>query len=549
MCNIKIMFNRIANVQQKNKYSYIMSEIQSRQRVVDVVRQLFLKNGREMAMGMGMARRMLSPCFQTILLVMACHCYEAWGLELPEIIGSHAVFQQQSHVKLWGWAEPGTEVIVRVSWDNATQRCQAASDGLWETYVDTPEASFSTHAVTIEGDGTTLCLDDILIGEVWLCSGQSNMVMPLEGLRNCPTEGGNEEIALSSAYGGRVRVATIPQDQSIEQTPASRVHGKWSTPSPDVAASYSAVAWFYAKTLTDMLHVPVGVIVCAWGGSRVEGWLPREYLVANAMDEDLSCRLSPEGPNKSAMNLPMIMYNGLLNPVIGYGVKGVLWFQGESNVRRGRATYARRFTDMVEIWRKAWGRKPCDMPFYTVELTPHAYKNPKGKEAAEFRDMQHSLSESIPYCGCVSTNDLMYDYEVDNIHGSMKRQIGQRLAFMAAVRTYGVGDSAMCDAPRYESMRQGKNGSVILVFKNAGNGFSRFTDIPGFEAAGEDRVFHPASVRVTMKFNELELRCEDVKGDIVAVRYNYYNWAPGHVWNTRGLPVVPFRTDNWPLDN
>lgn len=482
-----------------------------------------------------------------LCIILVCSGHDAWALELPEIIGSHAVLQQLSHVRLWGWAEPGTEVSVKPSWDNTTKRCQAAADGSWETYVDTPAASFAQQSVTITGDGTSITLDDILIGEVWLCSGQSNMVMPLEGLRNCPTEGGNEEIALSATHSGRVRVATIPQDQSIEKTPASRVHGRWSRPCPAEAAGYSAVAWFYAKTLTEMLDVPVGVIVCAWGGSRVEGWLPEEYLKKNAKDEDLSCTLNPEGPNKSAMNLPMIMYNGLLNPIIGYGVKGVLWYQGESNVRRGRGTYAQRFTDMVGIWREAWGRKPCGMPFYTVELTPHWYKDSKGRGAAELRDMQHSLAESIPYSGCVSTNDLMHDYEEENIHGSMKRQIGQRLAFMAAVRTYGVGDSAMADAPQYESMRHRDDGAVILAFRNAANGFSRFYDLPGFEAAGADRVFHPATVRVTKTYNELELRCEAVKGRIEAVRYNYYNWAPGRVWNTRGLPIVPFRTDNWPL--
>lgn len=482
-----------------------------------------------------------------LYLALLCLCLPSRALELPEIIGPHAVLQQQSAVKLWGWATPGTEVSVNVSWDRHPRRCEANADSTWMITVDTPQASFDTQTVTISGDGTTIRLDDILIGEVWLCSGQSNMVMPLEGLRNCPTEEGNEEIALSSRYAGSVRVATIPQDQSKEMMPTRRAHGGWSRPCPEAAGKYSAVAWFYAQTLTEMLHVPVGVIVCAWGGSRVEGWLPREYLVRNAKDEDLSGALNPQGPNKSVMNLPMVMYNGLLTPVIGYEVRGVLWYQGEANVRRGRTTYAQRFTDMVGIWRKAWGKKDADMPFYTVELTPHWYKDSKATAAAQFRDIQHMLAEKVPNSGCVATNDLVYDYEEENIHGSMKRKVGQRLAFMAAVRTYGVGDSDMCDAPEFVSMRQENDGSVILAFKNAGNGFSRFYDIPGFEAAGADRVFHKATVRVTKTFNELELRCEAVDGRIEAVRYNYHNWAPGRIWNTRGLPIIPFRTDNWPL--
>lgn len=484
----------------------------------------------------------------TLTLLLFLSHTTAAAFELPEIIGHHAVLQQQARAKLWGWAKPGATVSVTASWDNQTMTTKTGKDGRWTLYVQTPEASFTPHTLTFRGDGQTVELQDILVGEVWFCSGQSNMVMPLEGLRNCPTREGNEEIAFSARYADRVRVATIPQDQMKAMTPQERVHGQWSRPCPEEAPKYSAVAWFYATALTQMLNMPVGVIVCAWGGSRVEGWLPKEYLQKNAPEEDLSGTIDKEnGPNKSIMALPMVMYNGMLRPVMGYTIKGFLWNQGESNNRRGLDTYAQRFTDMVSIWREQWGQKGDALPFYTVELPPHWYRDSKGTNVAKLRVIQHELAKSVPHCGCICTNDLVDDYEETNIHGSIKRPIGQRLAYMAAHRTYGIGSAAMCDAPVLDSMRHEGPKQVILAFSNVDNGFSRFADIPGFEAAGKDRKFYPAKASVTMKYNELRVVCDEVEGEIEAVRYNFHNWAPGRFWNTRGLPIVPFRTDDWPL--
>lgn len=471
-----------------------------------------------------------------MIAVIVTPCASA--LELPEIIGPHMMLQQQKSAKLWGWAKAGSEVRVTASWAaDQPVTAQADKDGRWQLRVMTPAASFDVHQLVVEGDGQRIVVDDVLIGEVWFCSGQSNMVMPLMGLRNCPTRDGNEEIALSGEWADRVRVATIPQDQGVFLTPQERTHGRWQRPDPSVAPEFSAVGWFYAQTLSRMLNVPVGVIICAWGGSRVEGWLPESYLRRVAPDEDFTCTL-PSAQNKLSMELPMIMFNGMLKPVMGYTVRGFLWYQGESNVERGAATYAQRFTDMVELWRKGW-EQPGDMlPFYTVEIAPHWYRNERGTLAAEFRTIQQNLGKTVPNSGCICTNDLMEDFEVQNVHGSNKRPVGQRLAYMAAVRTYGFTGVA-CDAPELADVRvDGKR--ATLVFDHADNGFSRYRDMPGFEAAGRDGVFHPANVTVTRIFNELLLKCEDANGDIQQIRYNYYNWSPGRVWNTRGLPIVPF---------
>ena len=489
-----------------------------------------------------------------LFLVLAAVTLSASALELPEIIGSNMMLQQKTQAKLWGWAKANSSVSVTTSWDNKAYSAKAdAKSGRWELKVQTPEASYNNYSISITGDGETKVLDNILIGEVWFCSGQSNMEIPLGGFWNCPIEGSNEAIATSGKYRKSIRVVTIPKADPL--VPADKVPGKWEICESQNAARFSAVGYFFARILTDLLDVPVGIINCSWGGSAVEGWMPKEIL------ETYPDGLTPM--DDFDYHRKMVMYNGMLHPLIGYTIKGFLWNQGESNVGREKE-YFERFQTMVNLWRKSWNQPGDKLPIYTVELPGYSYGNPNGIDAALFRETQHEIAHVLENCGCVCTSDLIYDFEVEQIHATKKYEIGQRMAYMAATRDYGMS-GFWAENPEFDYMKivdANENDKVViagstvannpndkgkvveLYFKNCYDGFDRLQDIEGFEAAGEDGVFHPAVVWATNndKGTLLKLICPEVP-DVKNVRYCFKNFIIGKLHNSRQLPIVPFRTD------
>lgn len=457
----------------------------------------------------------------------------ASALELPEVIGDNMVLQQKSKALLWGWTQSYGEVEITTSWDNARYKVQARHDGRWEVRVNTPAASFTPHEITFKENHSEVRARNVLVGEVWFCSGQSNMEMPLNGFWTQPIADSNREIAFSGRYRGKIRMATVPKVGASD--PAQTVGGKWKECVPENAIWFSAVGYHFAKALTEILDVPVGIINCSWGGSHVEGWLPKEELEQYA-DIDLS---QAGDKHVREWDQPMIMYNGMLNPLIGYTVKGFLWNQGESNVNH-HDTYAARLARMVEIWREKWGIG--EAPFYMVEIPPYSYGDPRGTNAALLRESQHRAAKLIPNSGIVCTSDLVLPHEVEDIHASTKQPIGERLAFMAAVKNYGIGGVA-CDSPTFRSMEVDGN-TAILHFDNAPDGFTPNRNLPGFECAGADRVFHPAEAEEVYETRDIRVTCKAVK-KIVAVRYCFHNWEIGGVHSLRWLPLVPFRTDDW----
>ena len=493
----------------------------------------------------------------------------AWGVELPDILGDNAVLQQQTQARLWGWAKAGNYVQVTTGWDHRQYVAQAGNDGRWTLQVTTPKAGFNAHSIVYDeydarpqADTSavpvdTKTVDNVLIGEVWFCSGQSNMEMPLGGFWNCPVEGGNEAIAYAGRYAQSVRVATI--EKTPAQEPQTRVRGGWDVASPANAPRFSAVAWFFATTLTDILQVPVGVINCSWGGSCVEGWMPKEVLLTY-----------PDGLtpiDDTDYHAKMVMYNGMLAPLEGYTVKGFLWNQGESNVGR-EEEYVERFQTMAQLWRKLWNQPADALPFYTVELPPYRYGDADGTSAADFRAAQHRIARLLPHSGCVCTSDLIYPYELDQIHGAQKQPIGQRMAYMALTRDYGIqgiaaeapelerwtlvdaspDDIAVIAGSRVETPRT--NGCIArLYFTNSIEGFDRMTDIPGFEAQDSQGVWHKAIVWSSSEWQNVErlgcflsLACPEADR-ICNVRYCYRNFAIGTLHTVRGLPLVPFTTE------
>lgn len=457
------------------------------------------------------------------------------AVELPDIISDNAVLQQQAEVKLWGWSKPGKTVTVSPSWGGSYKATADSGSGRWEVSVKTPAATFEAQSIAFADGDKDVTIDNVLIGEVWFCSGQSNMEMPLRGFWCQPVEGAAQAVAYSGKYPG-IRVATIPKRASY--TPEDRVEGKWKESLPKNAPEFSALAYFFARSLTDMLDVPVGIISCAYGGSKVEGWMPKWKL-----DEyegwDVEKEKSTPDSVLHEWERINVMYNAMLHPVIGYTVKGFLWNQGESNVGRHKE-YPSHQRDMVQIWRDEWGQG--ELPFYFVELPGWKYGGGDDVEAALFRECQHKAAEITANSGVVCTTDLVYPYELEDIHARKKQEIGERLAFMAAARTYNI-EGVANTYPSYKSVEL-LGDKATLHFNNADAGLNPNMNLQGFEVAGEDRVFYPAEATEDWNARTVTVSSDKVK-DIKAVRYCFNNFAIGTLKDMNGMPLIPFRTDDW----
>ena len=353
--------------------------------------------------------------------------------------------------------------------------------------------------------------------------------MPLGGYWNGLIEGGNEVIACADAQRNRIRFLKVAYSQGY--TPQERVPGVWNEFTTATAARCSATAYFFAEMLSRALDVPVGVIDSSWGGSRIECWTPRAALETYP-DIDLDEKAVADLPDYMR---PMAMYNAMVYPLTRYTVRGLLWYQGESNIGH-HTEYAARMADMVAGWRAQWGLG--ELPFYFVEIAPFGYGNGL---APYLREAQCRAQALIPGSGMVSTNDLVLPCEEGNIHPRDKRSVGKRLAFWALNRTYGRKDVA-CENMQFRSMEV-RDGKAYLSFDNTFGGFGRAFDLRGFEVCGADRMFRPAQVH--FEGNErLIVFLPDIP-EPVAVRYGFRDFQPGNVVNTRELPLVPFRTDDF----
>lgn len=453
-------------------------------------------------------------------------------VELPEQIGDNMVLQQESSVRLWGWAEPQAPVRVSTTWGaEAAARCDRG--GYWEVRLQTPSGGYEPQQVTIES-GERIVLDNVLIGEVWLAGGQSNMEMPLtgNGFVSCPVLGANEVVARANARRNRIRYVKIPR--TMAYTPQDRVAGRWNCLTAETAPGLSAVGYFYAEMLNDVLDVPVGILDCTWGGSILEAWCDRATLEAYP-DMDLT---EEAIERESYARRPMVMYNAMLHPLSFYTLRGFIWYQGESNIG-DYPVYAERMARMVESWRNLWAEG--ELPFYFVEIAPCAYGNGAGDIAAFLREQQCRVQSLIPSSGMVSTNDLVAPFEDVNIHPANKRDVGYRLAFWALNRTYGM-ETVACESPRFEGA-EFVDGKAIVTLSSLYGGYNRLKGIEGFELCGADGVFHEAEVRIDDNLRLIVTSA--LVPEPTAVRYCFRNFRIGNLANTRGLPVIPFRTDDF----
>ncbi|MBP9987599.1 MAG: sialate O-acetylesterase [Bacteroidales bacterium] len=470
--------------------------------------------------------------FTLIALLFLAFSADA-ALRLPHVLSSDMVLQQQTDVSVWGFADPGQPVTVSVSWNRKNYKVVTGQDSCWMVKVPTPAATFTPQSVVIKSRSEKITLDNILIGEVWVCSGQSNMEMPLRGYPNQPVEGADMIINGARESDG-IRVCRLDHTRGMK--PEKDVVCYWRVGSSGNVAGFTAVGYTFAKSLQSYLNVPVGIIDCSWGGAPIHAFLPKESFLKLGISEETYAgqTANPEYTIWSAV------YYGMICPISSYTVKGFLWYQGCSNV--GQRDYSLYQKELVSGWRRLWGNG--GQPFYYAQIAPYDYGDNKDFDTALLREQQALAAELTPDCGMISTVDLVYPYEEKIIHPRRKVEIGRRFADMAACRTYGF-KGIQTDYPQFESMELAPQyNAAILKFKNMDNGFWTEGGYPGFELAGEDKAFYPADTFLLMKDGRLAISSSQVEKP-VAVRYLYKDYFQAGIWNTRHLPLLPFRTDNW----
>lgn len=462
-----------------------------------------------------------------VALFVACTMYAE--LKLPAIFGDNMLLRQNSEVKIWGWADGGRTVIVSPSWTQKQYTARADHSGKWTVAIQTPAASYQTYSLTVSDNLDTLAFGNILVGEVWLCSGQSNMEMPMKGFMNQPVSGGNEAIFKSGNK--NIRLITVKRASSL--APETGITGEWQEATPEVVGNFSATGYYYGRLLQEMLDVPVGLILSAWGGSWVESWMSKEML-----DGFSEVKLpGTEEDIKEKSRTPTTLFNGMISPIAGYTISGCIWYQGESNYDRA-AQYPALFQRMVSGWRNLWGQG--DFPFYYCQIAPYA--NPPEKHGvfngAFLREAQYKSARTIPHSGMVVLMDIG---EERCIHPADKKTGGERLAMLALAKTYGMAGYA-CESPVFKEMTI-EDGKAVLSFDNAPMWLTSFgKELKEFEIAGADRVFHPAKAQIRRSVVEVS---SDKVPVPAAVRYAFRGFATGDLFSTEGLPLSSFRTDDW----
>ena len=481
-------------------------------------------------------RRIQSTLLLLALTVMSVSA----KVRLPHLIGDNMVIQQLADVRLWGWTDAGKEVKVTVSWSNDVSSAKADRDGRWKLTVKSPAASYTPLSITFN-DGDELTVNNVLSGEVWVCAGQSNMEMPINGFGNCPVEDHNG-IVMDAMKSKGVRSVKLPSRMSA--TPLEDSDCEWRQCTPSTVGDFSATGYFFARLVSRTLDIPVGLIEANKGGSRVESWMTKETLERYTDDPTDSVEISKRWSWDYHRSL--LWGNGTFNPILNYTVKGILYYQGCSNVGDPGNMYSEHLKVLVEQWRRQFGLG--EIPFYFIEIAPYHYDNVDGDWGAKLREQQMRASKIIPNSSLVCTNDLVYPYETTQIHPAQKRQVGERLAYTALHRDYGMKD-LWYKSSSYKDMKI-QNDTIYIHLQDEYGAMSRFEDLQGFELAGEDRVFHPAHAQHYWRpdggyWDEgIALTSKDVAKP-VAVRYCFRNFQIGNVKNGAGLPLFPFRTDEW----
>lgn len=518
------------------------------------------------------------PDMRSLCLFLALALTARAELKLPAIIGDHMVLQQKQANPVWGWDAPGTEVTVTFA--GQTKSAKADADGKWTVKLDAVPANAKPATVTIKGSSTRE-LKNILVGEVWVCSGQSNMGFTVSSTWDA-------DLDIAQAKHPLIHIISVPQvgTQEIQDD----FKGQWEECTPANVGQFTAVGYHFGRVLHEMLGVPVGLIDNAWGGSACEAWVKRDLLEKDprfasiiakwkqteatftqaAFDkqiEDHKAKVAawakarseavkagklfndraPRAPQNplTGQHRPGNLYAGVLHPTIGYGIKGAIWYQGESNASRAKE-YRDLFPFMIEHWRKEW--QQGDFPFYWVQLADYKpyQTEPGDSDWAELREAQTLTMKKLPHTGQCVITDLG---EANDIHPKNKRDVSERLARWALVNDYG--QKLVYRSPELKDAKF-DGGKALLTFDFAPAGL-RTVDIDepqGFAICGEDKKWVWAKARIIggskKGTNQIEVSSPNVPKP-VAVRYAWSDNPICNVYSAEGLPVTPFRTDDFPM--
>lgn len=473
-----------------------------------------------------MKRKAPFPFFLAALFIMLSNASFA-QITFPALIGNNMVLQQNQKVQFWGWCKPGKIVTIVPSWNNQKVSAITPANGEWRLTLQTPSAG-GPHSIRINDS----VFENVMIGEVWLCSGQSNMQMTV-----CEAKDPDKETKEASYPS--IRFFTV--SRQFSETPKKDCYGRWLVCTPETTGEFSAVGYFFGRELNRELMVPVGLINASWGGTPAESWTRHEVLESN---QDLSvflerfrtkARKPVTGICPFDQNSPSALYNGMIAPLIPYSIRGVIWYQGESNTDEP-ARYEKLFPAMIGNWRTDWDAG--NFPFYYVQIAPYNYDVPLC--AALLRDAQRK-SLSLENTGMAVTLDIG---NPDDIHPLNKQDVGRRLALIALARDYGRTDITY-SGPLYSSMEIEKS-RIRLNFSFASNGLVTLNGSAGnFEIADDNRIFVPAVAEISG--NSVIVSAPQVKSP-VAVRYAFHNADTAGLFNHEGLPASSFRTDDWPVN-
>lgn len=474
--------------------------------------------------------------FFILALCATCILVQAQSLKLGSIFTDNMILQQQSNVPVWGWNKPGERVSVVTSWNNHKYDAQADKTGKWEVKVITPEAGFIPYEVAVTAGSKQVVLKNVLAGEVWIASGQSNMSMPMKGYSCQPVEGATKAILESKAK--QIRFINIPPLGAYR--PIETFNAQWQIASSATVGECTAVGWFFADMLHATLDIPVGIINASLGGANIEAWMAPG---ACAMVDGIGVPARSDETSEWLNNVPTVLYNGMLHPIIGYGIKGVIWYQGESNIF-DVPRYAPSLVALVKEWRQLW--KCGDFPFYFAQIAPYNYKEwnffkPQWPDISAYqREAQAKCVQMIPNSAMAVLMDVGEEYL---IHPRHKQEVGFRLGLLALHQTYHqTGFEA--ESPVYEKMEV-KGEKAIIHFSGLFNGLTSYgKKLALFEIAGENRVFHQAEAYVDESNSTVVVSCKYVK-EPKAVRYAFKDYVQGELFGVGGLPVSSFRTDDW----
>jgi sialate O-acetylesterase len=448
-------------------------------------------------------------------------------IKLPALFSDGLVLQHGESLPLWGTASP--EEMIRFSYEAKGERqgvvgtlqgnadILADKNGNWRiNQVIKDVLPGGPYTFTFKGKNNTIVLKEVYIGEVWVCSGQSNMEMALNGCEGAA-------VAKAASKNPKIRLFTVAPKASA--TPETEVSGKWVECGPDTVGSFSAVAYYFGRDLQQALDVPVGLIHSSVGGTASEEWTSLKTLQANP-------KHLGKHPNQGKL------YNGMIAPLMPYAIRGVIWYQGESNAGRAEL-YREAFPLLIQNWREDW--KQGDFPFLFVQLAPFQKieQQPSDQGWARLRDAQLETTRKVKNTGMAVITDVG---DEENIHPKKKGPVGARLALLARATVYG--EKIEANGPTYDNLQIDGN-KAILTFSHVGQGLAlRGDKLTGFTLAGADGQFQSATAEI--KGDQVVVTCDKVK-EPKAVRFGWANYPVVNLWNKDGLPASPFRTDNWPV--